>query len=102
MAFGSGKGEGGALAAIVIGGGQAGLAIGYYLRRSGLSFVIFDTAEGPGGAWRWGWDSLRTFSPARWSSLPGRLMPGGNPGAEDCAAVGTSVSRVAHYQKTVS
>ena len=61
----------------VVGGGQAGLAAGYYLRRSGLSFAIFDAAEGPGGAWRRGWVSLRAFSPARWSSLPGRLMPGG-------------------------
>ena len=62
---------------IVIGGGQAGLAIGYYLRRTGLSFVILDAEVGPGGAWRHGWDSLRLFSPARWSSLPGYIMPGG-------------------------
>ena len=62
----------------VIGGGQAALAIGYYLRRrTDLSFVILDSEEGPGGAWRHGWDSLRGFSPARYSSLPGRLMPGG-------------------------
>jgi NADPH-dependent 2,4-dienoyl-CoA reductase/sulfur reductase-like enzyme len=65
------------LAVVVVGGGQAGLAVGYYLRRSGLSFAVLDAAEGPGGAWRRGWDSLRAFSPARWSSLPGRLMPGG-------------------------
>lgn len=61
----------------VIGGGQAGLAVGYHLRRSGLSFGILDSEEGPGGAWRHGWDSLRAFSPAQWSSLPGWLMPGG-------------------------
>ena len=66
-----------ALDVAVIGGGQAGLAFGYYLRRAGLSFVILDSEEGPGGAWRHGWDSLRAFSPARWSSLPGWLMPGG-------------------------
>jgi putative flavoprotein involved in K+ transport len=64
----------------VVGGGQAGLAVGYYLRRTGLTFAIFDAAEGPGGAWRRGWDSLRAFSPARWSSLPGRIMPGGPDG----------------------
>ncbi len=62
---------------IVIGGGQAGLAVGYYLRRTGLSFVILDAEVGPGGAWRHGWDSLQLFSPARWSSLPGYIMPGG-------------------------
>ena len=61
----------------VVGGGQAGLAIGYYLRRAGLSFAIFDAEVGPGGAWRHGWDSLRAFSPALYSSLPGWIMPGG-------------------------
>ncbi len=62
---------------VVIGGGQAGLAAGYYLRRTGLSHVILDAAAAPGGAWRHTWPSLRLFSPAQWSSLPGRLMPGG-------------------------
>ncbi len=61
----------------VVGGGQAGLAVGYYLRRSGLSFAIFDAGEGPGGAWRRGWDSLTAFSPALYSSLPGWIMTGG-------------------------
>ncbi len=59
---------------VVVGGGQAGLAVGYYLRRTDLSFCILDDQPGPGGAWRHGWDSLRLFSPARWSSLPGRLL----------------------------
>lgn len=59
---------------VVIGGGQAGLATGYYLRRTDRSFVILDDQEAPGGAWRHTWDSLHLFSPARWSSLPGRLM----------------------------
>jgi putative flavoprotein involved in K+ transport len=62
---------------IVVGGGQAGLAAGYYLRRSGLSYVILDAQPEPGGAWLHGWDSLRLFSPARWSGLPGWIMPGG-------------------------
>ena len=69
----------------VIGGGQAGLAVGYYLRRAGLSFVILDDQDAPGGAWRHVWSSLRLFSPADYSSLPGRLMPrtsGGNPDAD--------------------
>jgi hypothetical protein len=67
-----------ALDVIVIGAGQAGLATGFYLRRSGLSYVLLDDEDGPGGAWRHTWDSLRLFSPAQWSSLPGRLMPGGD------------------------
>lgn len=61
---------------VVIGGGQAGLAAGYYLRRTGLSYVILDAQASPGGAWMRGWDSLRLFSPAQWSSLPGWLFPG--------------------------
>lgn len=62
---------------VVVGGGQAGLAVGYYLRRTGLSFVILDAQEESGGAWLHGWDSLRLFSPARFSSLPGWIMEGG-------------------------
>jgi putative flavoprotein involved in K+ transport len=60
---------------VVIGAGQAGLAVGYYLRRTGLSFVLLDADLAPGGAWRDTWPSLRLFSPAQWSSLPGWMMP---------------------------
>lgn len=61
---------------VIIGGGQSALACAYYLRRTNLTWVVLDDQEGPGGAWRHGWDSLRLFSPAQWSSLPGRLMSG--------------------------
>ncbi|BAU85342.1 monooxygenase [Streptomyces laurentii] len=61
---------------VVIGGGQAGLAAGYHLRRAGLGFVILDAEDRAGGAWQHTWDSLHLFSPAAYSSLPGRLMPG--------------------------
>lgn len=60
---------------IVIGGGQAGLAVAWYLRRASLRFVVLDNAAAPGGAWRQAWDSLRLFSPAQFSSLPGWQMP---------------------------
>ena len=63
---------------IVIGGGQSGLAVGYYLRRTGLSFLILDNQHQAGGAWPHTWKSLKLFSPAQWSSLPGVLMAGGN------------------------
>lgn len=63
---------------VVIGGGQSGLAMGYYLRRSGLSYVILDEQKEPGGAWLHTWKSLRLFSPAQWSSLPGMIMTGGS------------------------
>ncbi|MGY1435428.1 ArsO family NAD(P)H-dependent flavin-containing monooxygenase [Streptomyces reniochalinae] len=60
---------------VVIGGGQAGLAAGYHLRRAGLDFAVLDAQERPGGAWQHMWDSLHLFSPAAHSSLPGRPMP---------------------------
>lgn len=60
---------------IIIGGGQMGLSLGYYLRRAKADFLILDAEHGPGGAWRHGWESLRLFSPAGYSSLPGWLMP---------------------------
>ncbi len=63
---------------IVIGGGQAGLAMGYYLRRTPLRWAILDEQERPGGAWPRTWRSLRLFSPARYSSLPGWLFPAGD------------------------
>ena len=62
---------------VVVGGGQAGLATGYHLRRTGLSFAILDAQAEPGGAWLHAWESLRLFSPARFSSLPGWPMEGG-------------------------
>lgn len=66
---------------VVIGGGQAGLAAGYFLRRTGLNFVILDDQQQPGGAWQHYWDSLRLFSPAEYSPLPGWWMPP-QPGEE--------------------
>lgn len=68
---------------VIIGGGQSGLAVGYFLRRTGRSFVILDAEPTPGGAWSHGWDSLRLFSPAEASSLPGWPMP--RPMASDLA-----------------
>jgi Predicted flavoprotein involved in K+ transport len=60
---------------IVIGGGQAGLSMGYYLSKSDLSFVILDASKRVGDSWRKRWDSLRLFSPARYNSLPGLTFP---------------------------
>jgi putative flavoprotein involved in K+ transport len=56
---------------IVIGGGQAGLTAGYYLSQAGSRFVILDENERPGDSWRTRWDSLRLFTPAGLSGLPG-------------------------------
>lgn len=60
---------------IVIGGGQAGLSVGYYLARLGRPFQILDANKRIGDAWRNRWDSLRLFSPARYSCLPGLPFP---------------------------
>lgn len=60
---------------IVIGGGQAGLSVGYYLRRRGLSFVILDASERIGDSWRRRWDSLRLFTPAKLDGLVGMKFP---------------------------
>ena len=60
---------------IVIGGGQAGLAAGYYLSRQRTSFVILDAQERVGDAWRTRWDSLRLFTPAKYDGLPGMRFP---------------------------
>ncbi|PAU86994.1 pyridine nucleotide-disulfide oxidoreductase [Pseudomonas sp. WN033] len=60
---------------LVIGGGQAGLATAYFLRRHKLDYLVLDREPAAGGAWRHGWDSLQLFSPAQWSSLPGWPMP---------------------------
>jgi putative flavoprotein involved in K+ transport len=60
---------------IVIGGGQAGLAMGYHLARRGRPFVILDANPQIGDTWRNRWKSLRLFTPARYDGLPGLPFP---------------------------
>jgi putative flavoprotein involved in K+ transport len=61
---------------IVIGGGQAGLSLAYYLKKLGRPFVILDANEQLGGSWRTRtWDSLRLFTVARYDGLPGWPFP---------------------------
>ena len=61
---------------LVIGGGQAGLAVGYHLAQRGLPFLIVDANQRVGDAWRNRWDSLKLFTPARFDGLPGMPYPG--------------------------
>ena len=61
---------------IVIGGGQAGLAIGYQLVQQRRPFVILEAAADPAASWRARWDSLTLFTPVRYDSLPGLPFPG--------------------------
>ena len=60
---------------VVIGGGQAGLAVGYQLAQRGISFVILEAHDRIGDSWRKRWDSLRLFTPARYDSLAGMPFP---------------------------
>ena len=84
----------------VIGGGQSALAAGYYLRRTPLRFALLDAQPEPGGAWRHAWPSLRLFSPAQWSSLPGWLMPRDDDDAPDGYPSRAAVLRyLAEYER---
>ena len=61
---------------IIVGGGQAGLAVGYHLAQRHRSFVILDANERTGDSWRKRWDSLQLFTPAYLNALPGLEFPG--------------------------
>jgi putative flavoprotein involved in K+ transport len=63
-------------AIVVIGAGQAGLAMGYFLRLEDRRFVILDRADSVGSAWRERWESLTLFTPRRYSALPQLPFPG--------------------------
>jgi putative flavoprotein involved in K+ transport len=88
---------------VVVGGGQAGLAIGYFLTQQGRDFVILEADEEPGAAWRQRWDSLRLFTPTRYNSLPGLAFPGdpdSYPGRDAVAAYLTDYIR--HFDLPVA
>ena|SRR5690242_13782462 len=82
----------------VVGGGQAGLAIGYFLKQQGRRFTILEASDAPAAAWRARWDSLRLFTSVRYDSLPGRVFPGdadSYPGRDDVVAYLTLETAVA-------
>lgn len=60
---------------IVIGGGQAGLVTGYYLKQKECNFVILEASERIGDCWRKRWDSLELFTAAQYDRLPGLAFP---------------------------
>ncbi|HEO8418660.1 TPA: NAD(P)-binding domain-containing protein [Yersinia enterocolitica] len=74
---------------IIIGGGQAGLAMGYFLKKSKLSFLIIDKSTELGESWKNRYDRLTLFTPRVYSSLPGLALTGESsdyPSKNDIAA----------------
>jgi len=65
----------GTLDTMIIGGGQAGLAMGYYLKEQKRKFLILDENPRTGDSWRQRWDSLRVFTPAKYDGLPAAPFP---------------------------
>jgi putative flavoprotein involved in K+ transport len=63
------------LDAVVVGAGQAGLAIAWHLKRQGLRFVVLEAGSELGHTWRDRWDSLKLFTPAQYDGLPGMPFP---------------------------
>ena len=81
---------------VVVGAGQAGLAIGYFLAEQGVDFTILEAAAQPAAAWRERWDSLRLFTSARYDALPGMGFPGDEdryPSRDEVAAYLTDYAR---------
>lgn len=60
---------------LIIGAGQAGLAIAYHLQRAGREVLVVDAQERVGDGWRQQWDTLKLYSPARYDGLPGMAFP---------------------------
>src|SRR5688572_14421360 len=60
---------------VVVGAGQAGLAVAYHLKRRGRPFLVLEANERVGDNWRRRWDSLRLFTPARFDGIDGMPFP---------------------------
>jgi putative flavoprotein involved in K+ transport len=63
------------LDAVIVGGGQAGMAVGHHLAERGADFEILDAGDAPGASWRRRWESLVLFTPAQYDALSGMPFP---------------------------
>src|SRR5919109_3652961 len=73
---------------VIVGGGQAGLAVAYLLQRRGRPCVVLEGAARVGDSWRSRWDSLRLYSPARRDGLPGMPFPAARTSYPTAAEMG--------------
>ena len=65
---------------VIVGGGQAGLAVSYYLSQKNRPHIVLEQADKAGNAWRnHRWDSFTLNTPNWQSVLPGTEIPGSNP-----------------------
>ena len=88
---------------VVIGAGQAGLAIGHFLAKQGKRFVVVEAADSVGSAWRSRWDSLVLFTPRRYDALPGLAFPGDPDGYPTRDEVVAYLERYAeHFQLPIA
>ncbi|MFC9394680.1 flavin-containing monooxygenase [Streptomyces sp. NPDC057027] len=73
----------------VIGAGQSGLAAAYYLRQAGIGCVLLDAGSEVGETWQRRWESLKLFTSAQFSGLPGLPFPAAGahyPGKDEVVA----------------
>lgn len=81
---------------IVVGGGQAGLAVGYHLMKNDTDFLILEASEHIGNSWRQRWDSLRVFTSAEFTGLPGMPFPAAGTHLPDKDELADYMERYAH------
>ncbi|EJR65009.1 hypothetical protein IIO_01649 [Bacillus cereus VD115] len=84
---------------IIVGAGQAGLAIGYYLKQAGYSFLLLEAGDRVGDSWRNRYDSLQLFTPREYSSLPSMILKGEGNGFPSKDEIATYLEEYARHFK---